>query len=139
MSAPAPAHRIAATTRISRKLRWNPGRWALTPETPMWIPFCPLSGFIDDSVTALDHDIQAQGHHDVGERGDGVVDEAARLRVEERQDRPREQEHRRQDQVAVATDDGSLEGRKRLAYAGAAHPASLVSSPSRPLGRKTMI
>ena len=78
-----------------------------------------------------DDDVEPERHHDVGEGEHRIVDERAAGLEEERQ-RDRADHDGDRDQRAR----GSTEIEPQAAHA---HPASLVSSPSRPRGRTTMI
>ena len=74
-----------------------------------------------------DDDVEPQRHHDVGERGHGVVHERTGLAEEEGQDDREAKERHGDDEIAVAVDRAQP------------HPASRVCSPSRPWGLTTMI
>jgi hypothetical protein len=88
-----------------------------------------------------DDDVQAQRHAHVGQGEDHVVHDVAALAEEERQDHRDAQEDRRDDQVLPLGQLRRAEPGPRLLGrgSGGAHPASLVSSPSRPDGLKTMM
>jgi hypothetical protein len=101
-----------------------------------------------EQAREADDDVQAERHDDVGHRERGVVEERAALVDPERQRAGDHDEDDRDDAVDAAAlerlgddavlDDDGRRGRvavRRLR----AHPASLVSSPSRPCGLKTMI
>ena len=86
------------------------------------------------------HDVQAERHHRKRHGDDGRVHEAVVRREEERQHDPDHDERARQRAVPPA---GEPLHHCRLQLPQprheCAHPASLVSSPSSPRGRRTMI
>ena len=98
-----------------------------------------------EQAREADHDVQAERHHDVGERSRARVHlVAGRLEEQREEDDQRQDEClRRPAEIAVAP-EWLAECGPRTANAldrsgSGAHPASLVSSPSRPWGLKTMI
>src|SRR5436305_6414848 len=85
------------------------------------------------------HDVQTERHDGVGERARGVVDEGAALREEERK---QHEDHERRHADPALDVLGKRVPRvadRAEELAELVHPASRVSSPSRPWGLKTMI
>ena len=93
-----------------------------------------------------DDDVEPERHHDVRERDDRGVHEPARRTEEERQhDHERDPQRDPEARPASADDARGLGDAPRDRGAPLvqlslelAHPASLVSSPSRPRGRSTI-
>ena len=152
MIAPAIAQTMIAPITISRKFTWMPGSDATNSLTPKWMP-CRRStpgevvggqpadgeraerveGHVAEVEQAREahHEVQPERHHHVGEGEDAVVHVAVERRAEQREQR--DGHH--------ATMPGSTYFAHGACaqFAERAHPASRVSSPIRPCGRKTMI
>ncbi len=95
-----------------------------------------------EQAREADDDVEPERHHDVRQGEHRVVDERAAGLEEERQ-RDRADHHDDRDHAVAAPGDRAQAAQIRrlngAAVSPSAHPASLVSSPSRPRGRTTMI